>query len=53
MPFKTQYKRKSDISSLHIYGCDAYIIDYKTKAKEKMSSCLWAGIFVSYEAKNQ
>lgn len=37
-PFEAQYKRKSDIFNLCIYGCNAYIIDYKAKAKGKIAS---------------
>ena len=51
--FEAWYKRKPDISNLRVYGCDAYIIDYKAKAKEKMAPCSWAGILMGYEVKNQ
>ena len=52
-PFEAWYKRKPEISNLRAYGCDAYVVDYKAKAKEKMALRSWAGIFVGYEAKNQ
>ena len=52
-PFEAWYKRKSDIFNLRVYGCDAYVVDYKAKAKGKIAPCLWAGIFIGYEAKNQ
>ena len=52
-PFEAWYKRKPDISNLLVYGCDAYIVDYKAKAKGKMAPRLLADIFVGYEAKNQ
>lgn len=52
MPFKTWYKRKSDIFNLHVYSYNAYVVDYKAKAKEKMIFHLQAGTFVGYKAKN-
>ena len=52
-PFEAWHKRKPDISNLRIYGCDAYVVDYKAKAKGKMAPYSWAGTLVGYEAKNQ
>ena len=52
-PFEAWYKRKPDISNLRVYGCDAYVMDYKAKAKGKMAPRSWAGTLVGYEAKNQ
>lgn len=53
MPLKALYKNKPNISNLCVYGCDTYVVNYKAKVKGKMALCLWAGTFVSYEAKNQ
>ena len=52
MSFKPFYKKKPHIFHLYVYGCDAHVVDYKAKAKEKMISYLWAGILVDYKAKN-
>lgn len=52
-PYKAWYKRKPDISNLRVYGCDAYVVDYKAKAKGKMAPQSWAGTLVDYKAKNQ
>ena len=51
--FKAWYKRKSDISNLCVYGYDAYVVDYKAKAKGKIAPRSWTGNYVGYEAKNQ
>ncbi len=34
--YETCYKRKPDISNLRVYGYNAYVADYKAKAKGKM-----------------
>lgn len=52
-PYKAWYKRKPEISNLCVYGCNAYVVDYKAKAKGKMAPRSWAGTLVGYEAKNQ
>ena len=52
-PYEAWHKRKPDLSNLRVYGCDAYVVDYKAKAKGKMASRSWAGTLVGYEAKNQ
>lgn len=52
-PFEALNKRKLEIFNLYIYGCDAYIIDYKAKIKDKIVLCLQGGTFIDYEAKNQ
>ena len=36
-PFEAWYKKKPDISNLRVYDCDAYVVDYKAKAKGKMA----------------
>ena len=52
MLFDVWYKRKPEISNLQVYDCNAYIVDYKAKAKEKMIPCSWAGTLIGYEVKN-
>ena len=27
-PYEAWYKKKSDLSNLRVYGCNAYVIDY-------------------------
>ena len=38
--FEAWYKRKPDIFNLRIYGYDAYVVDYKAKAKGKIAPFL-------------
>ena len=51
--YEAYHKRKPDLSNLCIHGCNAYIVDYKAKAKGKMAYHLGAGTLVGYEGKNQ
>ena len=52
-PFEAWYKRKPDISNLRVYGCDAYVVNDKAKAKGKIATRSLADILMRYEAKNQ
>ena len=52
-PYEVWYKKKPDLSNLHIYGCNAYVIDYHAKSKGKMAPQSWIGTLVGYEGKNQ
>ena len=38
IPYETWYKRKPDISNLHVYGCNTYVVNYKAKAEDKMTA---------------
>lgn len=52
-PYKAWHGHKPDLSNLRVYGCDAYVMDYNSKAKGKMYPRSWLETLVGYEAKNQ
>ncbi len=45
--YKAWYKGKPDISNLHLYGCNTYVVDYKGKAKDKMAARSLAGTLLA------
>ncbi len=51
--YEAWYEEKSDLSSLRVYDCDAYVIDYQTKFNDKMISRSWVETLIDYESKNQ
>ena len=52
IPYEACYKKKPNLSNLHIYGCNVYVIDYHAKSKGKMAPQSWIGALVDYEEKN-
>jgi hypothetical protein len=38
--YEAWYEKKSDLSSLRVYDCDVYVIDYQAKFNDKMTSSL-------------
>lgn len=51
--FEAWHEKKLNLSNLRVYECDAYVVDYQAKSKEKMVNQAWFGTLVGYEAKNQ
>ncbi len=51
--YEAWYEKKSDLSSLRMYDCDVYVIDYQAKFNDKMISRSWVETLIDYENKNQ
>ncbi len=52
-PYEAWFKGKFYISNLYLYGCNAYVVEYKAKVKAKIAADSWAGTIIGYKAKNE
>ena len=51
-PYEAWHEKKPDIQHLRVFGCTAWVLDYKTKGK--MDPRGWKGTFMGYgNGKNQ
>ncbi|KAA6410851.1 MAG: Retrovirus-related Pol poly from transposon TNT 1-94 [Lasallia pustulata] len=46
-------KNKLDLEMLHVFGCDAYVFDEKSKVAGKMAARTWKGMLLGYKGTNQ